>query len=247
MKKILKTMITVFNVFLLTLLMGCPGNQPEPVSLGSVSSYSAGQIIKNKVVLLNDSTEEYYEYLEFTSSEGGNYSLYQKVNNEYVKLTQYNNSTLPSTFTYDATTGKLCSYNQDSELAYSYIFSTSSNAAIAKELLKSSNDSINGEWSFADSSDANNYLNITFDSENKTYSYSGKKDGNEFVTDSDSYTYENGWISLNNSTLKLYMISNTLFYYNVYTTERTSVEQVGRTIDNNTMISFELPVFILVK
>lgn len=77
---------------------------------GILPSFGSGKIIRNKVVNLNGSSDVYYEYLEFTSETGGNYSVYKDESGTKTKVDKITLSsgeaTLPSTFTYDAESGK---------------------------------------------------------------------------------------------------------------------------------------------
>lgn len=77
---------------------------------GILPSFGSGKIIRNKVVNLNGSSDVYYEYLEFTSETGGNYSVYKKgetENTKVDKITLKNGDvTLPTTFTYETASGK---------------------------------------------------------------------------------------------------------------------------------------------
>lgn len=76
---------------------------------GILPSFGSGKIIRNKVVNLNGSSDVYYEYLEFTSETGGNYSVYKDESGTKTPITVSpidGTTTLSSTFTYDAASGK---------------------------------------------------------------------------------------------------------------------------------------------
>lgn len=209
-------------------------NKTTGVPSVSVPSYSAGQIIKNKVVNLDSSTDEYYEYFEFTSATAGNYSLYKNS----VKQTTYNNAALPTTFTYDADTGKF-STTVSGVTRSSYLFNAASDAAIAADLLTGGEDGKtdeSGEWKTI-----GNVYNYKFDVSSKkcTVSYNGGASGT-----SESYENESGWIKVGSSKVKLYFGSKDKFYFNAYKTTRTSVSEVGRSIGGDEIV-LESPVFIL--
>lgn len=200
----------------------------------SVPSYSAGQIIKNKVVNLDSSTDEYYEYFEFTSATAGNYSLYKNS----VKQTTYNSAALPTTFTYDANTGKF-STTVSGETRWSYLFNAGSDAAIAADFLTGGEDGKtdeSGEWKTT----GNVYI-YKFDVSSKkcTLSFNGGSSGT-----SETYTNESGWITVGSSKVKLYFGSKVKFYFNAYKTTRTTVSEVGRSIGGDEIL-LESPVFIL--
>ena len=105
------------NVKLLSLILGtaclilsCTQNEGndkvvEPENTVNIPAYSSGKVLKNKV--FSTGSDVYYEYLTFTSETGGTYALYK----DGAQVTSYTNKnggtvTVPSSFTYDAATGK---------------------------------------------------------------------------------------------------------------------------------------------
>ncbi len=89
---------------------GNPGIDYNASGNGTLPSFGIGKVIRNKVVNLNGSSDVYYEYLEFTSETGGNYSVYKDESGTKTQVTTVTLSsgekTLPTTFTYDAASGK---------------------------------------------------------------------------------------------------------------------------------------------
>lgn len=195
---------------------------------GTLPTVAANTIIKNTVVNLNNSTDTYYEYLEFTSETGGNYSVYKKGDTENTKVTVSptdNTTTLPTTFTYDATSGKITTTANDSSYN-AYMFSAAKDGAdvacIALDVLATTGDasSLMNTWTGSKVSSVTFNKDGTVALENSNASYSG------------TFTNTDGYISISD-TIPLYFgkigsnATNTL-YYLAYQTERSTVEAAGR-------------------
>lgn len=208
---------------------------------GILPSFGSGKIIRNKVVNLNGSSDVYYEYLEFTSETGGNYSVYKDESVTKTKVDKITLSsgeaTLPSTFTYDAASGKFTGGGNTSS---SYMFSAEKDGAekyfVASDVLSTEGEnksSLMNKWTSAKHS--NSY----------TFTASGTVscDKGSFF-----YTNANGWILISDD-VPFYWAKvgdgNVLYYY-VYETERTEVEAAGRAADSRT-ISLTSSIFLLLN
>lgn len=235
------------NVKLLSLILGiaclilsCTQNEGndkvvEPENTVNIPAYSSGKVLKNKVV--STGSDVYYEYLTFTSETGGNYALYK----DGAQVTSYTNKngesvSVPSSFTYDAATGKFSAENVSS-----YMFNAKKNgkevSVIASEEMTCSQEKpvLLAEWkssslTFKFTSDDNG--------DNATVTL---KDGSylEFPV---PYTNDGGWITVSN--FPLFFSSSNRMFFLVYETERSEVEAVGRNASCDEL-NFVSPVFIL--
>ena len=219
------------NVKLLSLILGtaclilsCTQNEGndkvvEPENTVNIPAYSSGKVLKNKVV--STGSDVYYEYLTFTSETGGDYALYKDGN----KVNSYTNKNgenldVPSSFTYDAATGKFSAENVSS-----YMFNAKKNgkevSVIASEEMTCSQEKpvLLAEWK----------------SSSLTFKFTSDDNGdNATVTQNDGsypeftvpYTNDGGWITVSN--FPLFFSSSNRMFYLAYVTERTEVEAVGR-------------------
>lgn len=200
----------------------------------TIESHKSGEIVKNKVV--TDSGDEYYEYFEFTAEDGtaGNYSLYKKTGetNTVQTVSPLDGSTLPVTFTYDKTTG---GYTVGSST--SYLFDAPKDGVtvnvIASELMTTADTKIafTSKWESSESE-------YVFDEIDSVV-----RNGITY-----KYTKNGGWITMATSVdaVPFYWDNISKFYYLVYETERTNVEDVGRGL-NDANIVYSSPIFIYGK
>ena len=235
------------NVKLLSLILGtaclilsCTQNEGndkvvEPENTVNIPAYSSGKVLKNKVV--STGNDVYYEYLTFTSETGGDYALYK----DEKKVTSYTNKngesvSVPSSFTYDAATGKFSAGDVSS-----YMFNAKKNgkevSVIASEEMTCSQEKpvLLAEWK----------------SSSLTFKFTSDDNGdNATVTQNDGsypeftvpYTNDGGWITVSN--FPLFFSSSNRMFYLAYVTERTEVEAVGRNASCDEL-NFVSPVFIL--
>ena len=183
---------------------------------------TANQIIRNKVVNLNGSSSVYYEYLTFESETGGEYSVYEEKDGQKNEINTIpgTETMLPSTFSYDSATGKFTAGENSS-----YMFNAKKDGkdicAVASEILST------------EAENKNTLLN----------KWESEKDG-YFTFDNSGY---NGWILITDS-VPLYWAKQgdkfSLYYY-VFQTERESVDEAGRMLDENA-IFFESNKFLLI-
>ena len=235
------------NVKLLSLILGtaclilsCTQNEGndkvvEPENTVNIPAYSSGKVLKNKVV--STGSDVYYEYLTFESETGGKYALYK----DGTKVTSYTNKngesvSVPSSFTYDAVTGKFSAENISS-----YMFNAKKNgkevSVIASEEMTCSQKKpvLLAEWKSSS-------LTFKFTSDdNGDNATVTQKDGSypEFTV---PYTNDGGWITVSN--IPLFFSSSNRMFYLAYVTERTEVEAVGRNASCDEL-NFVSPVFIL--
>ena len=235
------------NVKLLSLILGtaclilsCTQNEGndkvvEPENTVNIPAYSSGKVLKNKV--FSTGSDVYYEYLTFTSETGGTYALYK----DGAQVTSYTNKngesvSVPSSFTYDAATGKFSAENVSS-----YMFNAKKNgkevSVIASEEMTCSQEkpALLAEWK----------------SSSLTFKFTSDDNGdNATVTQQDGsypeftvpYTNDGGWITVSN--FPLFFSSSNRMFYLAYVTERTEVEAVGRNASCDEL-NFVSPVFIL--
>lgn len=187
------------------------------------TEFTEGTIIRNKIVMFN-STDVLYEYLNFTSAEGGEYFIYSSTDEQnFQAVTNLEGIAVPTTFTYNK---EDCSFktNFNGKDITSYMFKTEEATPkfyIASELLNSTKE-----------------VPVLFDtwthSNGDEYSFS--KDGVVVIKNNDkkysyNYTNTNGLIKIDE--LQLFWADfsgKAKFYYSAYETESTPVEQVGRAL-----------------
>lgn len=235
------------NVKLLSLILGtaclilsCTQNEGndkvvEPENTVNIPAYSSGKVLKNKV--FSTGSDVYYEYLTFTSETGGTYALYK----DGAQVTSYTNKngesvSVPSSFTYDAATGKFSAENISS-----YMFNAKKNgkevSVIACEEMTCSQEkpALLAEWK----------------SSSLTFKFTSDDNGdNATVTQNDGsypeftvpYTNDGGWIMVSN--FPLFFSSSNRMFFLVYETERSEVEAEGRNASCDEL-NFVSPVFIL--
>ena len=238
MKKNLKLLSLILGTA--CLILSCTQNEGndkvvEPENTVNIPAYSSGKVLKNKVV--STGSDVYYEYLTFTSETGGTYALYK----DGAPVTSYTNKNgenvdVPSSFTYDAVTGKFSAGDVSS-----YMFNAKKNgkevSVIASEEMTCSQEKpvLLAEWKSSS-------LTFKFTSDdNGDNATVTQKDGSypEFTV---PYTNDGGWITVSN--FPLFFSSSNRMFYLAYVTERTEVEAVGRNASYDEL-NFVSPVFIL--
>lgn len=235
------------NVKLLSLILGtaclilsCTQNEGndkvvEPENTVNIPAYSSGKVLKNKVV--STGSDVYYEYLTFESETGGTYALYK----DGAQVTSYTNKngesvSVPSSFTYDAATGKFSAENVSS-----YMFNAKKNgkevSVIASEEMTCSQEKpvLLAEWKSSS-------LTFKFTSDDSGDNVTIKNNDESYPDFPVPYTNDGGWIMVSN--FPLFFSSSNRMFYLAYVTERTEVEAVGRNASCDEL-NFVSPVFIL--
>ena len=235
------------NVKLLSLILGtaclilsCTQNEGndkvvEPENTVNIPAYSSGKVLKNKV--FSTGGDVYYEYLTFTSETGGDYALYK----DEKKVTSYTNKNgenvdVPSSFTYDAATGKFSAGDVSS-----YMFNAKKNgkevSVIASEEMTCSQEKpvLLAEWKSSS-------LTFKFTSDDSGDKVTVKNNDESYPDFPVPYTNDGGWIMVSN--FPLFFSSSNRMFYLAYVTERTEVEAVGRNASCDEL-NFVSPVFIL--
>lgn len=207
------------------------GSSAAPQNAAEFSKYSAGKIIKNKVVSLSGEDSGYWEYLKFESETTGKYYLYK----DGSELPEYARD-----FVYEPASGKFSAGSGESAVS-SYMFDTTKDgkkvSVIAKEEMKCKAESpaLCAEWNAA-------AVSFSFDKEMKV-AVKGLSDGLEF---SAKYTEENGWITVETQadSIPLFYSAANRMYYLAYETERSGIDGVGRNAGENHIL-LTSPVFML--
>ena len=235
------------NVKLLSLILGtaclilsCTQNEGndkvvEPENTVNIPAYSSGKVLKNKVV--STGSDVYYEYLTFTSETGGTYALYK----DGAQVTSYTNKnggtvTVPSSFTYDAATGKFSARDVSS-----YMFNAKKDrkevSVIASEEMTCSQEkpALLAEWKSSS-------FTFKFTSDDSGDNVTVKNNDESYPDFPVPYTNDGGWIMVSN--FPLFFSSSNRMFYLAYVTERTEVEAVGRNASCDEL-NFVSPVFIL--
>lgn len=207
------------------------GSSAAPQNAAEFSKYSAGKIIKNKVVSLSGEDSGYWEYLKFESETTGKYYLYK----DGSEVPEYARD-----FVYEPAIGKFSAGSGESAVS-SYMFDTTKDgkkvSVIAKEEMKckAERPSLCAEWNAA-------AVSFTFDKE-MNVAVKSLSDGLEF---SARYTEENGWITVETQAdrIPLFYSAANRMYYLAYETERSGVDGVGRNAGENHIL-LTSPVFML--
>lgn len=180
-----------------------------------------GKIVRNKVVNIGGSADVYYEYLTFTSENGGDYAVYKETDGEKVKIEKITlegkEIILPGAFEYDSANGGFKPSGADKNSAYMLNAKKDGKDVfvVASEILETSGENKNSlfnEWTSADGK----------------YAF---QDGGYVATDKGTFRYTNsaGWILV--SEVPFYWAKNngkSSLYYMAYTTEREEVDAEGR-------------------
>lgn len=250
MKNVFKTFLAMIAVCSV-IFVGCASEEGSSSSVnydvsgsGSVPVFEANNIIKNKVVNLNGSADVYYEYLAFTSEDGGAYSVYKDVDGV---LTKQESITVgdfvidfPSEFTFEKETGKVTvgtssSYMIDAKKSDKKVF------AVAGEILTTSSENkatLINEW-----------VSIAGDS------FDFKADGTVTFVDNKgavfslSYSNKSGWILIDD-VIPFYwtkMDGSYNLYYPIYETVRETVSEVGRAAVESGLIELTSNNFLFVR
>lgn len=207
------------------------GSSAAPQNAAEFSKYSAGKIIKNKVVSLSGEDSGYWEYLKFESETTGKYYLYK----DGSEVPEYARD-----FVYEPAIGKFSAESGESAVS-SYMFDTTKYgkkvSVIAKEEMKckAETPALCAEWNAA-------AVSFTFDKE-MNVAVKSLSDGLEF---SAKYTEENGWITVETQAdgIPLFYSAANRMYYLAYETERYGVDGVGRNAGENHIL-LTSPVFML--
>lgn len=203
---------------------------------GSLPSVSDSTIIKNKVVFINGSDDVYYEYLKFTSSTSGEYSIYKQEDDDLVLQTSFEETVIPSTFTYDEDTGLV-----STGAGGNYIFKAGSDFGVASEILSvasgTDTDKLFQEW-------------VTGNSDTFNFSEIGTltiiENGDNALYGSD-FSNKSGWITAGELSFCWVKIAGEKkLYFNAYKTERSEVSEVGRAL-NSDEINFVSSKFLFLK
>ncbi len=200
------------------------------------------KVVRNKVVNLGGSTDVYYEYLTFTSENGGSYAVYKDSDGEKIKIEKITvdgkDVTLPSEFEYDSTNGGFKPVGAEANTAYMFTAKKDGKDVyvVASELLETggeNKDSLFNEWNSA---------------ADGKYEF---QDGGYVVTDKGGFRYTNsaGWILVSDSVPFYWAKNNGKFslYYMAYQTEREDVEAEGRAVSAESERFFVSGRFILVR
>ena len=247
MRTALGLAVAALALFAAGTFAGCSsdGGSSEAENAIGVPKFSAGKIIKNKVVSVSGVDSGYVEYLEFTSETVGKYHLY-KDGAEVEEFPEGSGSRVPESFSYDPETGGF--YVSGDGAVSSYMFNAKKDgknvSAIAKDELECEAESpaLLAEW------------------KGKAVSFVFGKDSVEVKPVSSGagafsadYTVNGGWITVlpkvsDSSGLPLFYSSSGRMFYLAYETERSEAEAVGKSaaaLDG--VLELALPVFILAE
>ena len=238
MKKNLKLLSLILGTA--CLILSCTQNEGndkvvEPENTVNIPAYSSGKILKNNVI--SSGSDVYYEYLTFESETGGTYALYK----DGAQVTSYTNKngesvSVPSSFTYDAATGKFSAENVSS-----YMFNAKKNgkevSVIASEEMTCSQEkpTLLAEWKSSE-------FSFVFVSDDSGDNATVKNNDGSYPEFTVPYTNDGGWITVSN--FPLFFSSSNRMFFLVYETERSEVEAVGRNASCDEL-NFVSPVFIL--
>ena len=190
---------------------------------GSLPSVTDSTIIKNKVVFINGSDDVYYEYLKFTSSTAGEYSIYKQEDDDLVLQSSFEGTAIPSTFTYDEDTGLV-----STGAGGNYIFKAGLDFGVASEILSvasgTDTDKLFQEW-------------VTVNSDTFNFSEIGTltiiENGDNALYGSD-FSNKSGWITAGELSFCWVKIAGEKkLYFNAYKTERSEVSEVGRALNSD--------------
>ena len=238
MKKNLKLLSLILGTA--CLILSCTQNEGndkvvEPENTVNIPAYSSGKVLKNKV--FSTGGDVYYEYLTFESETSGTYALYK----DGAQVTSYTNKngesvSVPSSFTYDAATGKFSAENVSS-----YMFNAKKNgkevSVIASEEMTCSQEKpvLLAEWKSSE-------LSFVFVSDDSGDNATVKNNDESYPDFTVPYTNDGGWITVSN--FPLFFSSSNRMFFLVYETERSEVEAEGRNASCDEL-NFVSPVFIL--
>ncbi len=206
----------------------------SPTSTVTISKFQDGEVVRNEVIATDGET--YWEYFKFTDDTTGEYKLYKKVGETKEVLTTdpKDGSTLPTTFTYDQTTGGFTVGNSTS-----YLFDAPKDGlpvnVLASELMTTTEKKrFSSTWSCSDGD-----FTFSVDSSNLvSWKMTQSENSNSYP-----YTKEGGWVTITVESIPFYWDGVSKFYYLAYETERTIVEDFGRGL-NDADVNLTSPVFI---
>jgi hypothetical protein len=207
------------------LLAGC--SQPSDSSGGTVSStpasvtypaVRAGLILKNSYT---ESTDTYGEYLQFTTAEGGTYSMYK--NGTLVTLSDDGTSMTDITFTYAPSTGILTL--SDKTKGYIFMVIGTTYYWTHFQFRRTSGSGLFGMWVTTDIYDDGSTSGFSFSSDGTVVEYK-----NEVQVGTGTFTNDNGYITITSkgNTLPYTIIysSDDNIYFSCFT--MTPVSEVGK-------------------
>ena len=217
--KVLLSLILGAAVMFAGCSSGDGDDDTPPENSVSIPKYSPGKILKNKVI--SSGSDVYYEYLTFESETSGTYALYK----DGAQVTSYTNKnggtvTVPSSFTYDAATGKFSAGDVSS-----YMFNAKKDrkevSVIASEEMTCSQEKpvLLAEWKSSE-------LSFVFVSDDNGDNATVKNNDGSYPEFTVPYTNDGGWITVSN--FPLFFSSSNRMFFLVYETERSEVEAEGR-------------------
>ena len=208
---------------------------------GSASPFSAeeGTVVRNKVVSVGDSEDVFYEYLTFSDASSGAYAVYRDSDGEKEKVTKISiggvETVLPSSFTYDAATGKVSAggntaYMLNAKKSGKDVFVT------ASEVLETDGD------------DKATLLNRWKSASDGKYEF---HDGGTVVTDNGTFEFTNdsGWIMVSGNVPFYWAKLSDGFslYYMIFETERENAEAEGRSAALDGEVCLVSERFLLIR
>lgn len=127
-KNVLKWLLPLFCVVAVS-IFGCKTDSDDNGGGKKTVDYNASgssellkttakTVIKNKVLNLNGSTDDYYEEYTFTSETAGAYALYKGTEKQSKITIKENEYSVPESFAYDSSTGKVTITLGETQLYY---------------------------------------------------------------------------------------------------------------------------------
>lgn len=216
-----------------------------PASVENEPAYN-GKILKNEVQdFKEDGTyDTYYEYLEWTSDSGGNYSVYKKGENgsENTKQTTLNSITIPEAFTYDSS-AKTVSVTVSGKESKYFLFKSGISYITATEKLDTETDPVVlwTKWRGEDSefiiAESGNIAITPDTTESNPKTYTTK------------FSMVNGFLSSENTPIAFFYVKNgddNELYYNAR--KATVVVAVGRqAVTDSNVINVKSNGFLLMR
>lgn len=205
-----------------------------PTSTVTIEAFKADEVVRNEVIATDGET--YWEYFKFTDDTTGEYKLYKKVGETKEVLTTdpEDGSTLPTTFTYDQTTGGFTVGNSTSYLFDAPKDNQTVNVIASELMTTTENTGFSSTWTCSDG-------DFKFSSNSVDWTIPGGS------TNLYACTKNGGWISIDDpNPIPFYWDNVSKFYYLAYETERTKVEDFGRGL-SDADVAYTSPVFIYKK
>lgn len=225
-------------VTLCVVVTGCDGSGSsgggasiDAAASVTVQSYTAGTVIKNKVVNVGSASDVYWEVFTFNadSTTSGSYALYKTSVDEANKqsVSPIGSTALPTEFTYEKETAKFCGTAGSGATAVtyvSYLFENKKDGVvqywISPEVLESDEGveptTLFAKWTSSDG-----------------HSYTFVNDGSAKIDDFVGYVFENdaGEIWVDGTIPFVWTTINSVktLFYKTFTTER----EISRSLDSN--------------